>query len=134
MKLFVTAFLLFLCFSRSLAFLSISRPSSMASTVTASQTALQLKQFAPEAVNLFNNMKTPASILGGALVPLGFAAPLPLRNKDGKPENRFEKGLRLSYTVVAMLSIMSVLISVMWSTVAVNQLIETNVKPAKSVW
>jgi len=94
-----------------------------------------LQQFAPQATNLFNNMKTPASILAGALVPLGLLAPIPDKHPDGaKAETRLIRVLRLSYSCVAILSLLSELISVMWATVAVNQLIETHVAPAESVW
>jgi hypothetical protein len=127
-----------------------------ASSGTALQSSLQ--QFAPQAVNLFNNMKTPASILAGALVPLGLLAPLPPADAeppvaivpDGSTKSKgaassqarrraglrslVPKILRRSYVVVAVLSLLSELISVMWATVAVNQLIETHVAPAESVW
>jgi hypothetical protein len=71
----------------------------------------------------------------GALVPLGFLDPLPIQSDDkGKPDTTIRKALRLSYQVVAILSLMSELVSVMWATVAVNQLTETQVAPAQSVW
>lgn len=38
------------------------------------------------------------------------------------------------YTVTAVLSLVSELISVMWSTVAVNKLTEMKIMPAASVW
>lgn len=92
------------------------------------------QQFAPQAVSLFNNMKTPASILAGALVGLGIASPLPIETPEGKVESRFQKTLRLAYTVVGVASLLSELMSVMWSTVAVNKMIETDIAPAASVW
>lgn len=39
--------------------------------------AVALKDYSGAAASLFNNMKTPASILAGAMVGLGFLAPLP---------------------------------------------------------
>jgi hypothetical protein len=75
------------------------------------------------------------SSTAGALVPLGFLDPLPIKNDDkSKPDTTLRKALRLSYQVVAILSLMSELVSVMWATVAVNQLTETQVAPAQSVW
>lgn len=59
---------------------------------------------------------------------------MPAKNPNNEPESRFQRVLRLSYTGVAILSFLSQLVSVMWATVAVNQLIETNIEPAKSVW
>jgi len=95
-------------------------------------TAASLKDFAPDAVSLFNNMKTPASIIAGGLVPLGFAAPVAA--KSDKKETRLQKALRVSYSMIALLSFLSQLVSVMYATVAVNQLTETSVAPAESVW
>jgi hypothetical protein len=80
------------------------------------------------------NMRTPASIIAGSLVGLAISFPLPIKTPDGKVESRFEKSLRLAYTVVGVMSMLSQLISIMWATVAVNQLIETNIAPAASVW
>jgi hypothetical protein len=39
--------------------------------------AVALKDYSGAAASLFNNMKTPASILAGAMVGLGFLSPLP---------------------------------------------------------
>jgi hypothetical protein len=80
------------------------------------------------------NMRTPASILAGALVGLVMLAPLPANSPVGKAESRFEKSLRLAYTVVGVTSLLNQLISIMWATVAVNKLIETNIAPAATVW
>jgi hypothetical protein len=71
--------------------------------------------------------------IAGILVPLGFIDPVPMNN-DEVEEGRLRRALRHSYQVVAMMSLMSTLISVMWATVAVNQLTETSVAPAESVW
>jgi hypothetical protein len=80
------------------------------------------------------NMRTPAAILAGSLIGLAVSSPLPIKTPDGKVENRFEKSLRLTYTVVGVMSMLSQLISIMWATVAVNQLIERDIAPAASVW
>eukprot|EP00956_Cyclotella_meneghiniana_P022499 scaffold42691_cov78-Cyclotella_meneghiniana.AAC.8 len=80
-------------------------------------------------------MKTPASIIAGAMIPLGFLAPVPIYNPDGsKNENRIETFMRRSYTSMSVLALLSEFISVVFATVAVNQLTETAVKPAASVW
>ncbi|KAL7580994.1 hypothetical protein ACA910_005807 [Epithemia clementina (nom. ined.)] len=96
--------------------------------------AAELAQYAPDAISLFNNMKTPASILGGALVGLGFQAPLDVNSPDDADENKVEKLLRKSYVFVASVSLLSHLIAIMWATVAVNKLTEVDVPKAKSVW
>jgi hypothetical protein len=91
-----------------------------------------LKDYAPATASLFNNMKVPASIIGGAMVGIGFAAPLKFEPEvDDGP---FAIFLRRSYPFAAVLSLCSELIAVMWATVAVNQLTETKVEMASSVW
>ena len=91
------------------------------------------KQYAPDAVSLFNNMKTPASILAGALVTLGFVVPIEPFSPD-KKERKFEVTMRKLYVLVAIVSLLSELAAIIWSTVTVNTLTETAIKPTTSVW
>eukprot|EP00580_Thalassiosira_gravida_P003311 CAMPEP_0201602334 /NCGR_PEP_ID=MMETSP0492-20130828/3102_1 /ASSEMBLY_ACC=CAM_ASM_000837 /TAXON_ID=420259 /ORGANISM="Thalassiosira gravida, Strain GMp14c1" /LENGTH=208 /DNA_ID=CAMNT_0048065825 /DNA_START=41 /DNA_END=667 /DNA_ORIENTATION=+ len=79
-------------------------------------------------------MKTPASIIAGAMIPLGLMSPLPMVNPDGKPEHRLETLVRRSNLAVAVAALLSGFISVVFATVAVNQLTENVPKPAESVW
>ena len=98
-----------------------------------SASAAALKDYAPMAASLFNNMKTPASILAGAIVPLGFLSPLPqppariaavVATKKGKEEpplavtitKNLDRMLRKSYLLVTLLSFGSELLAVMWAT------------------
>ena len=106
-----------------------------ASTATTTSTLqASLHQCAPQAVSLFQNMITPASILAGAIVPMAFASPLGIKS-DNETENRPTWVLmRKAYNVSALLSLLSNLIAVMWSVISVNQLLETRVAPAESVW
>lgn len=67
-------------------------------------------------------------------MPMVMLAPLASRDQNKSEETRVHKILRGAYPVVGVLSLLSELISVMWATVAVNQLIETSVMPAASVW
>jgi hypothetical protein len=103
---------------------------------TSRNMGLPLEQYSSGAITLFNNMKTPASILAGALVPLGFMGPIPFVASSSEMENETPllSRLRKAYYTVASISFLSLLISIMWSTVAVNQLTETTVSPAASVW
>lgn len=113
--------------------------------------AAALKDYSGAAASLFNNMKTPASILAGAIIPLGFLSPLPQPPahvaavaKKGKKEpepdlvasiqKSLDRMLRKTYLLVTIFSFGSELLAVIWSTVAVNQLTETVVAPAESVW
>lgn len=91
-----------------------------------------LAQYSSDAVSLFNNMRTPASILAGALVPLGVMGPLPLQGD--KEESKFKKALRILYSVVGVSSLASEILTVIWASVAANQLMETHVAKAESVW
>lgn len=93
-----------------------------------------LAQYSSDAISLFNNMVTPASIIAGAIVPIGFVAPLPIANEDNKKEDRFRKTIRLLYSVVAVTSLASELLCVVWASIASNDLIESPVAKAESVW
>lgn len=95
---------------------------------------VELSQHSAEVVSLFNNMKLPATIIAGAIVPLGLLNPLPLRNPDGEKEGKITVAMRQLYSIAAIISLTCELSSVMYATVAVNKLIETNVAPASSVW
>jgi len=93
---------------------------------------MTLANYAGDAARLFNNMVTPASIIAGALVPLGYIVPLPSPRAEGEPV--FVAILRKLHLVIATASLCSELLSVMWATVAVNKLTEAAVAPAISTW
>jgi len=103
------------------------------STAMSSTTAIKgLAQFAPEAASLFHNMNTPASILAGSVVPLGFLGALEIEGPAN--ESKIIKTLRVLYSVVAVMTFASEILVVIWSTVSTNRLIETTIAPAESVW
>ena len=112
----------------------IRRPYEKLSKTETKMSAASLSQFAPAAASLFNNMKTPASILAGSMVPLGFLTPLPVIETDSETKKVLDQRLRKIHMFIAVVSLCSELIAVMWATVAVNQLTETIVAPAESVW
>jgi len=93
-----------------------------------------LAQHASEAVSLFNNMRAPATIIASSIVPIGFLAPIPVEDPSGEPESRFRKTLRVLYTVVAVFSLSSEVLSVVWATTAANKLTEAQALPAETVW
>jgi len=99
--------------------------------MASSSSAVHIANYAPQVASLFNNMKTPASILAGALVPIGFAATLPIKDER---DNKYECALRKACWIITVLSFVSNLLSVMWASVAVNQVTETVLEPADSVW
>ena len=77
-----------------------------------------LAQFAPEAAKLFGNMITPASIMGGAIVPIGFTAGLDFYGSKG--ESKFAKVLRRIFPFVCVAGFTSQLLAVIWASVTVN--------------
>jgi len=99
---------------------------------TAAAVALPLAQYAPAAASLFGNMITPASILGGAIMPMAFASGLSFYGDQD--ESRFAKFLRKVFPLVSVSSLASLLISVLWSSVMVNQITENAPALAASVW
>lgn len=95
-----------------------------------------LVDYSPAATALFNNMKTPASILAAGMISIGFLAPFQLpQSIEGQPKmvRRIEL-LKRAYITVTLISFCSELLAVMWATVAVNQLTEQKVAPAATVW
>jgi hypothetical protein len=107
------------------------RQSSSSSTTTMS---VALGNYVPEAISLFKNMITPASILAGSLVPITFAANLPIRTANAKDNTPLSIRLRQCYNMAAVLGLLSNLIAVMWGVISVNQLTETAAAPAASVF
>jgi hypothetical protein len=109
-----------------------TRPSPPRGGSEGSSTELKLQQFAPAASKLFSNMITPASILAGAMVPIGFVAPLAFRVTEN--ESKLATILRRLYPFLCVMTLTSQLVSIMWASVAVNQLAESPVEMAESVW
>jgi len=113
---------------------ALTTASSHAKMVAPLNAAAALSQYGPAAASLFNNMKTPASILAGAMIPLGFLSPLPAPPDGNETEPKLLRIARRAYLWVTCFSFCSELLAVMWATVAVNTLTETAVAPAASVW
>jgi len=91
-----------------------------------------LAQYAPAAAALFGNMIVPASILGGAIMPISFASGLDF---DGdKNESKFAILLRKMFPFASVASLASFIVSVLWATISVNQLTENPPALAGSVW
>lgn len=90
--------------------------------------AVELAQHADRAAALFGNMRVPASIILGSIVPLTFAFELP---KCGSEEaNRRWHAVNL---LLGTFSLLSELVAVMHSSIAVNKLTETAPALAPSV-
>ena len=95
-------------------------------------TTVVLADYSSATASLFNNMKTTASILAAAMVPVGLLSPL--KFEPDESDGRLEIFLRRSYPIFAVTSLTSELLSVMWATIAVNQLVETKLELTTSVW
>ena len=99
-----------------------------------------LSDYSVPATSLFNNMKLPAAVVTAGMISLGFATgfpelPLdtPERTYTARQRQRCERLKRL-HIVMALISITSEIIVVMWAAVEVNQLTERVYQPAASVW
>lgn len=95
-----------------------------------------LADYSSAATALFDNMKTPASILAAGMISIGFLAPfqIPPPIADQPKMVKRVKLLKRAYILVTLISFCSELLAVMWATVAVNQLTERSLPPAESVW
>ena len=79
--------------------------------------AAPLADFSHEAVNMFGNMRTPAALVAGACLPLGFAFAFP--SKEDTPQLR---ALKRANTALGFLAVNSELLSVVFATNAINRL------------
>ena len=91
------------------------------------QFGLRKHDCAEEAAELFDNMRVPAALVAGAIVPLvSFAGPrLDLSDSSSMT---FAKQLHF---FVAMVSLLSALVAVMYATVSFNSLTEVNLQRFK---
>ena len=79
--------------------------------------AAPLMDYSHEAVNMFNNMRTPAALVAGACLPLGFAFAFPA--KEDSPQLR---ALKRANVALGFLSVNSELLAIVFSTNAINRL------------
>lgn len=101
-----------------------------------------LADYAPVATSLFNNMKLPAAVVTAGMISLGFATTfpeLPRQRSDNQqtypPKLRARcEAIKRLHIVVALISVTSELIVVMWAAVEVNQLTERQYGLSNSVW
>ncbi len=96
---------------------------------SAASTASSLKDFSGAASGLFNNMRTPAALIAGATVPLGILSAPPLQD-DESPKSKL---LKKANFLLAISSLLSEVLAVTYSTVAINKLAEVKFHPTSSV-
>jgi hypothetical protein len=86
--------------------------------------------FAGSDSDLFTNIRVPAALVAGAVISLGYqAASRPNRQTD-RPNERF---LKLIHSMLCVVTLFNELIAVVWSTLVINKLHETNPEPAHQV-
>jgi hypothetical protein len=94
---------------------------SLATAATAAtNTVSNVKDFSGTASSLFNNMRTPAALIGGAIVPLGILS-APKLEEDESPKIQL---LKKANFLLAVASLLSEILAITYSTVAINKLAE----------
>ena len=113
---------------------------SVVETAAAASEGVVLADYAPQAADLFSNMKLPAAVVTAGMISLGFATRFPELPRDSldkvyplEVRQRVAKLDRL-HIVLGLISVTSMLIVVLWAAVEVNQLTERSYLPAYSVW
>mmetsp|Transcript_10890 Transcript_10890/g.16059 ORF Transcript_10890/g.16059 Transcript_10890/m.16059 type:complete len:248 (-) Transcript_10890:62-805(-) len=86
----------------------------------AARAAAALKDYSSVANGLFGNMRTPAALIGGSLVPLGMLGNPPIRDDDSKRM----KILKKANFLLSLASLLNQVIAVVYSSVAINKLAE----------
>jgi len=88
-----------------------------------------LKDYSVAAAGLFNNMRTPAALVGAALVPLGILSAPKMKPSDTQA-SRFFKKVNI---LLAIASLLSEIIAITYSTIAINKIVELEAIPTKNV-
>ena len=91
--------------------------------------AAAVADYSGAVASLFDNMRAPAALIGGSLVPLGMLG-APPASKGDKPMVRALKKL---YLITAILAICGEITAVVYATIVINKLAETEIAPASSV-
>jgi|EP00979_Chaetoceros_neogracilis_P013970 hypothetical protein len=100
----------------------IAVPAMSLSPVT---TAIAVKDYSEVAAALFDNMRTPAALIAGSIVPLGLLAAPDLKANEPKRLDFFKKANGL----LAVASLLSEILAITYSTVAINKLAEVKFAP-----
>ena len=84
------------------------------------QAATAMANYSKDAIGLFNNMRTPAALLTGGLVPLGILMNSPIHDDD----SRKTRVLKKAGVVLGVTSLLSEILAVVYSSIAINKLVE----------
>ncbi len=88
-----------------------------------------IKDYSGQAAGLFNNMRTPAALISGAIVPVGILSAPAVDEKDSPRLELFKK----ANCLLAIASLISEILAVTYSTVAINKLAEVKFPPTSGV-
>ena len=100
--------------------LTILLLSYLASPAVAAAAAKNLADYSSAAVSLFGNMRTPAALIGGALINLGILSAPPINKSDSKSIRLMKRG----NMILAVASLLSEILAVTYSSIAINKLAE----------
>ena len=92
----------------------------VAAAATAAGAGAVLKDHSSAVAGLFNNMRTPAALIGGALVPIGMLT-APTITKD---DTKFDRVVKRVNILVAVSSLLSEVLAVVYASIAINKLTE----------
>lgn len=79
-----------------------------------------LADYSSAATALFNNMRAPAALIGGSLVPIGILS-APTINED---DSKGIKLLKRANIIIAVASLLSEIMAVVYSSIAINKIAE----------
>ena len=115
---------------------SSSSTCSSSSTTKLHGTPATLAQYAPAVANLFGSMIVPTTVLAGAMMPMAFTGGISFlpSKAEAATEANVTKLLRKLFPVISILTFASLLLSVVWASVARNRLTESDIRLATSVW
>lgn len=91
-----------------------------ASSAEGLQAAVAMVNHSKDAIDLFNNMRAPAALMAGGLVPLGILMNQPIQDTD----RRRTKVLKKAGALLGVASLLSEIIAVTYASIAINKLVE----------
>jgi len=80
-----------------------------------------MANYSKDAISLFNNMRTPAALVAGGLVPLGILMNKPIVEEEDTIKT---KVLKKSSALLGVASLLSEIIAVIYASIAINKLVE----------
>jgi hypothetical protein len=98
-------------------------------TAAASAAVAVLKDHSEAAAGLFNNMRTPAALIAGSIIPLALITAPEIKLGD----TRLTKLLKKGNMLLAIFSLLHQIIAITYSTMAINKIAELSYLPTRGV-